>query len=417
MTLLVLGVNHKTAPFSLRERLSFGPEIIQDALDSLLSLSMIQSAILLSTCNRIEIYVSVDQEDSSKEYLIKWLCQYHKLNKEELHGIYYYRDRETISHLIRVASGLDSMILGESQIFNQVKEAFATSQKNNLVNSEIHQMFQKTFHAVKRIRSETDIGSNPVSVAFAACTLTRQIFKSLSEITVLLIGAGKTINLIAYYLSKYKIKKIIISNRTKSRAKLLASQVNAEVIDQSKLINHLYKADLIISSTSSRFPLITKVMIEQAIKMRCNKEMFIIDIAVPPDIELKANNLPHAYLYRVDDLKEIIDNNLLSRKVTITKAENIVIQESNKFMLWLKSQKASYSIRKYREQVEDIRVEMEKKALHALQQGADPQKVMQKLIYKLTNRLIHAPTKSLQQAARNGDKKRLKILCDSLGLN
>ncbi|MBK4775369.1 glutamyl-tRNA reductase [Candidatus Pantoea edessiphila] len=419
MTLLVLGVNHKTAPLSLRERLSFGPEIISKALNNLLlSQSIIQSAILLSTCNRVEIYISVDQEINSKEYLISWLCQYHKLNKSEVHNsIYCYKDKEAVSHLIRVTSGLDSMILGESQIFGQVKEAFAISQKNNSVNSEINQMFQKTFHAVKRIRSETDIGSNAISIAYATCTLSRKIFKCLSKITVLLIGAGKTINLVAYYLRKYKIKKIIISNRTRSHAEVLASQVNAEVVDQLNLSNYLHKADLIISSTSSRFPIITKVMLEQSIKSRYNKELFLIDIAVPADIELEVNKLPNTYLYRVDDLKDIIDTNLVSRKLTITKAENIIMQESNKFMLWLKSQKESHSVRKYREQVEDIRVEMEKKALHALQKGDDPQKVMQELIYKLTNRLIHAPTKSLQQAARNGDKKRLKILCDSLGLS
>ncbi|PPI88122.1 glutamyl-tRNA reductase [Candidatus Pantoea edessiphila] len=418
MTLLVLGVNHKTAPTNLRDRLSFGPEIIHQALNSLLSQPMIQSAVLLSTCNRIEIYISVKNQINLQEYLINWICDYHKLNKKYVYNsIYYYENKEAISHLIRVASGLDSMIIGESQIFGQVKQAFAISQKYSYVNSEINQMFQKVFHAVKRIRSETDIGSNAISIAFAACALACKMCISLSKMIVLLLGAGKTINLVAQHLRKYKVKKMIIANRTRSNAEKLAAEVNAEVINQVDLNKHLHRADIIISSTSSQLPLITKNMIENALRIRGNKPVFLVDISVPYNVELEVNNLPNAHLYRLDDLKEIIDSNLTLRKIVLVQAENIVDQESNKFMFWLQSQKAVHSVRKYRAQAEDIRIEMEKRALQALQQGADPQKVMQELIYKLTNRLIHAPTKSLQQAASNGDNEYLKILCDSLGLN
>ncbi|PPI88789.1 glutamyl-tRNA reductase [Candidatus Pantoea edessiphila] len=418
MTLFVLGVNHKTASINLRERLSFGQEIVHKALNNLLSNSRIQSAVFISTCNRIEIYISINEQVTLKEYLINWLCKYHRLNKEEIsNSLYYYKNREAISHLMRVACGLDSMILGESQIFGQVKQAFAISQKNNSVNSEINKMFQKTFSTVKRIRSETNIGTNAISVAFAACVLACQIFKSLSKTIVLLVGAGKNISLVAHYLRKYKVKKLIISNRTRSRAEILGLEVNAEVINQIDIDKHLYKADIIISSTSSPFPIISKNMVEKALKTRFNKPLFLVDIAVPYDIELEVSNLPNTYLYRVDDLKEIIDKHLIYRKVEIVKAENIIIQESNNFMLWLKSQKTMHTVYKYRAKIKDIGLEMEKRALHDLQKGVDPQKVMQALIYRLTNRLMHAPTKSLQQAALDGDKERLKILCDSLGLN
>ncbi|PPI86821.1 glutamyl-tRNA reductase [Candidatus Pantoea edessiphila] len=418
MTLLVLGINHKTAPLNLRECISFGPEIINQALDNLLSKSMIQSVVLLSTCNRIEIYVSTDNNISLKEYLMIWLCDYHKINREYIcNKVYYYQEKDAVSHLMRVASGLDSMILGESQIFGQVKQAFAISKKNNSVNKEIDRIFQKTFYVAKRIRFETDIGSNNISVAFAACALVYEIFNSLSKLIVLLIGAGKTIHLVAHYLRKYKVKKIIISNRTRSRADMLALEVNAEVINQIDLEKHLHRADIIISSTSSRFPIISKNMIQNALKTRCNKPVFLVDIAVPQDIDTEVNTLPNTYLYRVDDLKKIIDRNSTCRTAALVQAEKIVLQESNEFMPQLRSQNAVHSVRKYRAQIEAIRIEMEKRALHALKKGTDPQKVMQELIYKLTNRLIHAPIKSLQQAARNGDNERLKILCDSLGLN
>lgn len=418
MTLLALGINHKTAPIALRERVAFGPESLEQALNSLLSQPMVQSGVVLSTCNRTELYLSVEQQVDLQERLVRWLCEYHQLDEADVrNSLYWHQDNEAVSHLMRVASGLDSLVLGEPQILGQVKKAFADSQRGHALSSELERMFQKTFSVAKRVRTETEIGANTVSVAFAACTLARQIFESLSTVNVLLVGAGETIELVARHLSEHQVKKLIIANRTRERAELLANEVGAEVISLADIDSRLADADIVITSTSSPLPIIGKGMMERALKARRNQPMLLVDIAVPRDVEPEVGKLANAYLYSVDDLQAIIEQNLAQRKAAAVQAESIVVQECSDFMAWLRSQGAVNSIREYRSQADDIRAELEGRALQALQQGADPQKVMQELAHKLTNRLIHAPTKSLQQAARDGDSERLQILRDSLGLD
>ncbi|MDU5713375.1 MAG: glutamyl-tRNA reductase, partial [Citrobacter freundii] len=408
---LALGINHKTAPVSLRERVTFSPDTLDQALDSLQALPMVQGGVVLSTCNRTEIYLSVEEQDNLREALIRWLCEYHNLNEEDLrNSLYWHQDNDAVSHLMRVASGLDSLVLGEPQILGQVKKAFADSQKGHQNASALERMFQKSFSVAKRVRTETDIGASAVSVAFAACTLARQIFESLSTVTVLLVGAGETIELVARHLREHKVKKMIIANRTRERAQVLADEVGAEVISLSDIDARLQDADIIISSTASPLPIIGKGMVERALKNRRNQPMLLVDIAVP------RGKLSNAYLYSVDDLQSIISHNLAQRKAAAVEAETIVEQEASEFMAWLRAQGASDTIREYRSQSEQIRDELTAKALAALQQGGDAQAIMQDLAWKLTNRLIHAPTKSLQQAARDGDSERLNILRDSLGL-
>jgi len=349
---------------------------------------------------------------------VRWLCDYHQLDEADVrNSLYWHQDNEAVSHLMRVASGLDSLVLGEPQILGQVKKAFADSQRGHALSSELERMFQKTFSVAKRVRTETEIGANAVSVAFAACTLARQIFESLSTVNVLLVGAGETIELVARHLSEHQVKKLIIANRTRERAELLANEVGAEVISLADIDSRLADADIVITSTSSPLPIIGKGMMERALKARRNQPMLLVDIAVPRDVEPEVGKLANAYLYSVDDLQAIIEQNLAQRKAAAVQAESIVVQECSDFMAWLRSQGAVNSIREYRSQADDIRAELEGRALQALQQGADPQKVMQELAHKLTNRLIHAPTKSLQQAARDGDSERLQILRDSLGLD
>lgn len=417
MTLLALGINHKTAPVSLRERVTFSPDTLDQALDSLQALPMVQGGVVLSTCNRTEIYLSVEEQDNLREALIRWLCEYHNLNEEDLrNSLYWHQDNDAVSHLMRVASGLDSLVLGEPQILGQVKKAFADSQKGHQNASALERMFQKSFSVAKRVRTETDIGASAVSVAFAACTLARQIFESLSTVTVLLVGAGETIKLVARHLREHKVKKMIIANRTRERAQVLADEVGAEVISLSDIDARLQDADIIISSTASPLPIIGKGMVERALKNRRNQPMLLVDIAVPRDVEPEVGKLSNAYLYSVDDLQSIISHNLAQRKAAAVEAETIVEQEASEFMAWLRAQGASDTIREYRSQSEQIRDELTAKALAALQQGGDAQAIMQDLAWKLTNRLIHAPTKSLQQAARDGDSERLNILRDSLGL-
>ncbi|MBA2814506.1 glutamyl-tRNA reductase [Candidatus Pantoea persica] len=417
MTLLALGINHKTAPVALRERVAFGPDVLEQALDLLLSQPMVQSGVVLSTCNRTELYLSVEQQADLQERLVRWLCDYHHLNEEDVRqSLYWHQDNAAVSHLMRVASGLDSLVLGEPQILGQVKKAFADSQRGHALSSELERMFQKTFSVAKRVRTETEIGASAVSVAFAACTLARQIFESLSTVNVLLVGAGETIELVTRHLREHKVQKLIVANRTRERAERLAEEVDAEVIGLADIDARLAEADIVISSTASPLPIIGKGMMERALKARRNKPVLLVDIAVPRDVEPEVGKLPNAYLYSVDDLQAIIDQNMAQRKAAAVQAESIVVQESGEFMSWLRAQSAVETIREYRSQAESVRADLESRALAALQQGANPQKVLQELAHKLTNRLIHAPTKSLQQAARDGDTERLQLLRDSLGL-
>ncbi|MEQ9968692.1 glutamyl-tRNA reductase [Pectobacterium carotovorum] len=418
MTLLALGINHKTAPVSLRERVVFSPDKLGVALDSLLQQPLVQGGVVLSTCNRTELYLSVDEQENQREQLIRWLCEYHQLRPEEVNGsLYWHQDNAAVSHLMRVASGLDSLVLGEPQILGQVKKAFAESQRGHSLSSELERLFQKSFTVAKRVRTETDIGASAVSVAFAACTLARQIFESLADVTVLLVGAGETIELVARYLREHKVQKMVIANRTRERAQALATEVGAEVITLAELDEQLVHADIVISSTASTLPIIGKGMMERTLKARRNQPMLMVDIAVPRDIEPEVGKLPNVYLYSVDDLHAIIQHNLAQRKAAAVQAESIVQQESSDFMAWLRAQSAVETIRDYRAQADELRAEMTAKALAAIQQGNDVEAVIQELTHRLTNRLIHAPTKSLQQAARDGDQHRLQILRDSLGLD
>jgi glutamyl-tRNA reductase len=417
MTLLALGINHKTAPVSLRERVTFSPETLDQALSSLLQQPLVQGGVVLSTCNRTELYLSVEQQENLQEQLVKWLCDYHHLSEDEVRkSLYWHHDNEAVSHLMRVASGLDSLVLGEPQILGQVKKAFAESQNGRAVSGELERLFQKSFSVAKRVRTETDIGASAVSVAFAACTLARQIFESLSELTVLLVGAGETIELVARHLLQHNVRHMMIANRTRERAQVLATEVNAEVISLQDIDSRLAEADIIISSTASPLPIIGKGMVERALKARRNQPMLMVDIAVPRDIEPEVGKLANAYLYSVDDLHSIIQNNLAQRKAAAIQAETIVEQESSNFMAWLRSQGAVEIIRDYRSRADIIRADAQAKALAAIAQGADVEAVIHELAHKLTNRLIHAPTRSLQQAASDGDVERLQILRDSLGL-
>ncbi|WP_213992262.1 glutamyl-tRNA reductase [Sodalis sp. dw_96] len=438
MTLLALGINHKTAPIALRERVAFAPDTLDQALASLLQQPLVQGGVVLSTCNRTELYLSVDQQDNLQEAnprqavlqgnglqenvlqekLLRWLCDYQGLSPEDLRqSLYWHLGDEAVSHLMRVASGLDSLVLGEPQILGQVKKAFADSQLGHAQAGELERMFQKAFSVAKRVRTETEIGSNAVSVAFAACTLARQIFESLAEVTVLLVGAGETIELVARHLREHKVKSLIIANRTRERAQRLADQVGADVIGLGDIDSMLAQADIIISSTASTLPIIGKGMAERAMKLRRNQPMLLVDIAVPRDIEPEVGKIPNAYLYTVDDLQAIIEKNMAQRQSAAVQAETIVEQECLDFMGWLRGQNAVETIRDYRSQADTLRADIEARALAALSLGADPRDVIREMGHRLTNRLIHAPTKSLQQAARDGDVERLQILRDSLGLD
>ncbi len=416
MSLLAVGINHNTASVDLREKVAFPPEKLARALGELRESSSVNGSVILSTCNRTEIYCDINGNDKGK--LIEWLIKFHDVNAEELKpSLYMYEEQAAIKHLMRVSCGLDSLVLGEPQILGQVKQAYTDAREYHAVESGIEKLFQKTFSVAKRVRTETEIGGNAVSVAYAACTLAKQIFESISESTVLLVGAGETIELVAKHLAGHDCNKMIVANRTKERAEVLASQFDAEVISLPQIPEALARADIVISSTASQLPIIGKGMVETALKARRYQPILLVDIAVPRDIESQVGELSDAYLYTVDDLQSIVDSNIEQRKVEAIQAEAIVSEESAQFMTWMRSLQAVDSIREFRQSSDEIRKELLAKSIQSLNSGADPEKVLLELSNKLTNRLIHAPTRALQDAAEQGDPAKLKTIRQSLGLH
>lgn len=416
MSLLAIGINHNTASVELREKVAFGPEKLSLALNQLSTSSHVKGGVILSTCNRTEIYCDV--RSASKNKVIEWLSQFHQVSLDELKpSLYVHEEQAAIRHLMRVACGLDSLVLGEPQILGQVKQAYAEARENHAVNPATEKLFQKAFSVAKRVRTETEIGGSAVSVAYAACTLAKHIFESLADATVLLVGAGETIELVAKHLAGHHCKRMIVANRTRERALSLAQQFGADVIALNEIPDYLAQADIVISSTASPLPIIGKGMVESALKARRHQPMLLVDIAVPRDIEPQVGKLNDAYLYSVDDLQSIVDSNIEQRKVEAIQAEAIVSEESATFMSWMRSLQAVDSIRDYRKQANEAREELLNKSLQALAAGGDPEKLLIELSNKLTNKLIHTPTRALQTAAEQGELVKLAVIRQSLGLD
>ncbi|EJF1756787.1 glutamyl-tRNA reductase [Vibrio cholerae] len=416
MSLLAIGINHNTASVELREKVAFGPEKLSLALNQLSTSSHVKGGVILSTCNRTEIYCDV--RSASKNKVIEWLSQFHQVSLDDLKpSLYVHEEQAAIRHLMRVACGLDSLVLGEPQILGQVKQAYAEARENHAVNPATEKLFQKAFSVAKRVRTETEIGGSAVSVAYAACTLAKHIFESLADATVLLVGAGETIELVAKHLAGHHCKRMIVANRTRERALSLAQQFGADVIALNEIPDYLAQADIVISSTASPLPIIGKGMVESALKARRHQPMLLVDIAVPRDIEPQVGKLNDAYLYSVDDLQSIVDSNIEQRKVEAIQAEAIVSEESATFMSWMRSLQAVDSIRDYRKQANEAREELLNKSLQALAAGGDPEKLLIELSNKLTNKLIHTPTRALQTAAEQGEPAKLAVIRQSLGLD
>lgn len=396
--------------------MAFGPEKLSLALNQLSTSSHVKGGVILSTCNRTEIYCDV--RSASKNKVIEWLSQFHQVSLDELKpSLYVHEEQAAIRHLMRVACGLDSLVLGEPQILGQVKQAYAEARENHAVNPATEKLFQKAFSVAKRVRTETEIGGSAVSVAYAACTLAKHIFESLADATVLLVGAGETIELVAKHLAGHHCKRMIVANRTRERALSLAQQFGADVIALNEIPDYLAQADIVISSTASPLPIIGKGMVESALKARRHQPMLLVDIAVPRDIEPQVGKLNDAYLYSVDDLQSIVDSNIEQRKVEAIQAEAIVSEESATFMSWMRSLQAVDSIRDYRKQANEAREELLNKSLQALAAGGDPEKLLIELSNKLTNKLIHTPTRALQTAAEQGEPAKLAVIRQSLGLD
>jgi glutamyl-tRNA reductase len=416
MSLFALGINHQTASVALREKVAFNPESLLGAYQQLLAQHNVLEAVIVSTCNRTEIYCSLELQ--SCQSIVDWFCDFHNIAKSELiKSLYCYYDEQAIQHLFRVSCGLNSMVLGEPQILGQIKQAFATAGQAKSVNKLLNRWFQHAFTVAKRVRTETQIGVNAISVAFAAVCLAKQIFSDLSQSRVLLIGAGETIELVGKYLVEHNVPNITIANRTLSRAMDLVEQFDAQAITLGEIPNHLSGSDIIISSTASPLPIIGKGMVESALKARRHQPMLFIDIAVPRDIEAQVSELRDAYLYSVDDLHGIIEENKQARQEAAIEAEKIIEECIIDFCHWLESLKAVESIRNYRTNSEQLRDELLLRAMSSLEQGGDAQKIVKELAFKLTNKLIHHPSQALTHVSRTGDDNKLQILRSALGLN
>lgn len=416
MSLLAFGVNHTTAPVELRERLCFGNEVVPEALTQLTGERGVQEAAILSTCNRTEIYCSLDGDGEQKP--IEWFSEYHGMKQEQLYPfLYKYPDANAVKHVLRVASGLDSMVLGEPQVLGQLKYAYQTALKAGSIGKLLSRLFQHSFMVAKQIRSSTMIGTHPVSVAFAAVRLAQQIFGNLSRQTALLIGAGDTIELAARHLHENGLKRMIIANRTLERSQHLANEFSAYAIALADIPHHLAEADIVISSTASQLPILGKGAIERAIKARKHRPMFMVDIAVPRDIEPEAGELEDVYLYTVDDLKDVIQENMRNRKQAALQAEEIIDTQVIHFMDWLNSLDAVSTVRALRDQAYSIQDEVYRNAQMKLRAGADPEKVLHEVTRSLTNKLIHSPSIQLRSAGANGREDLLSAAQEIFNLN
>lgn len=398
MGIIALGLNHNTAPVSIRERLAFPTERLGAALQALTRLPAIEEAAILSTCNRTELYCGT--RVTGTDTLIDWLAEAGHLKPDEFRPyLYTYTDTATIRHMFRVAAGLDSMILGEPQILGQMKTAYQTATEAGTLGKTLGRLFQSTFTAAKKVRTDTAIGSSPVSVAFAAVRLAQSIFDDLNRQTAILIGAGETIELTARHLSEHRIGELIIANRTYDKAHALATRFNGFAISLAELPHHLARADIIVSSTASPLPILGKGSVESAIKIRRHKPVFMVDLAVPRDIEPEVGQLRDVYLYTVDDLRNTVEENLKTRQEAAKQAEEIIDIQVAHFLSWLRVQGASDTIRDYRQQAEIIRDEVLQKTLAGLKQGQTPEQCLELLAHRLTNKLIHAPSIQIRQAS------------------
>ena len=397
MQLNVVGLNHQTAPLSIREKLAFAAALLPDAVSQLVSSHAAKEAVILSTCNRTEIYSVGDTEQ-----IIRWLAAYQHLDVEEIRPyLYTLGCSYTIRHVFRVACGLDSMVLGEPQILGQIKDAVRIAQEQNTIDTWLNALFQKTFSVAKEVRSGTAVGENSVSMAAASVKMAEQIFPLISDLNILLIGAGEMIELVAIYFAAKKPKLITVTNRTLPRAEELCDKlgVHAEPALLSDLPNILHLYDVVVSSTASQLPLVGKGMVESALKQRHNMPMFMLDLAVPRDIEEEVGSLNDAYLYTVDDMMGIVQQGKDARQKAAAGAEVMVEQKVAEFLEWQQSRHQSVPlILTLREDGERARLYVLENAMKQLAKGTSPEEVLERLSIQLTNKLLHSPTRTLNKA-------------------
>jgi glutamyl-tRNA reductase len=406
VNLIALGINHNSANVDVRERVAFAPEQVSEAMNDVCRQTEIDEVVVLSTCNRTEIYAVAPRDhvlsDKARE-LIQWMAGYHHLSSDELaDAAYHHEGEEALRHMVHVAAGLDSMVLGEPQIFGQLKSAFAVASDAGTVGSELGRLFPRVFSIAKKVRTDTAIGENPVSVAFAAVDVARRIFTDLGACSALLVGAGETVELVTRHLIEAGVSDIVIANRTLGRARELAQQFGAEAVLLAEIPDHLPKADIVITSTASQLPIIGKGTVESALKARRYRPMLMVDIAVPRDIEAQVGDLRDVYLYSVDDLRQIVDGNMRARQDEVRKADEIIADGIASVGEAQRSLAAVDLVKQYRQSAEEVRQRELERALASITRGDDPQQVVAQLARAITNKLIHAPTTGLKRASAEG---------------
>jgi len=394
--LQIFGINHEKTPLDIRERLSFTPQQLIEALPSLLQQKELNEVVILSTCNRTEIYTNI--VDPCVVPL--WLLKHKAISNIDLHAFsYMHRHDVALKHLMRVASGLDSMILGEPQILGQLKNAYATAEKQDAVGSGFKQLFPAIFAASKDIRANTSVGAQSVSLAYTIMQLVKRVFKTIENQRVLLIGAGETIGLIATHFHAQQVQSITIANRTIEKSRHFADTLQANVIPMREVPQLLREVDLVVTATASQLPLLGKGMVESAMSARSNRPLLLLDLAVPRDIEPEVAMIPNVMLYNIDDLQAIIATHKQEREMAAREAETILDAHIKAFEKKMRVFQVRHVIAKYREKLDGIRETEHEKALRQLSKGVDPALVLEEFGIQLVNKIMHHPTVKMREAA------------------
>ncbi|MEM7465376.1 MAG: glutamyl-tRNA reductase [Pseudomonadota bacterium] len=408
MALQVFGISHKTAPIEIRERLAIGEDQLDSALRALAAEPGINEAAILSTCNRTELYCDVN--DQSKGQTEDWIVRFQQLDPTVVSNhAYILNDQPAVKHALKVACGLDSMVVGEPQILGQLKQAYRTAIGSGTAGKSLHRLFQYSFHVAKQIRHQTAIGENPVSVAYAAAKLAQQIHGDLSTKTAVLVGAGETISLVANHLLSHNIRSLIIANRTGARADELAGSVGGTTVPFEELDAVLAQADIVVSSTGSRRPIISKSSIENAIAARDGAPIFLVDLAVPRDVDPQVGDIEDAYLYSVDDLNHVVNENTKARAKAAQEAENLIERETLAFDRWSGEISAKDTIVEIKKSADAIKLEATRKAAKRLAAGDPPSEVLELLANTLTNRILHQPVSVLRDASEDDNDELVRI--------
>lgn len=409
MALLAVGLNHVTAPLALRERAAFPPESTPDALRELCRNGPFDAAALISTCNRTELYLSGQGEDAP--VLLDWWRRQRALESRALgEALYRHVDADAVRHLFRVATGLDSMVLGEPQILGQLKDAHRLARAADTLSPTLDRLFQRSFAVAKRIRSETALGENPVSIAYAAVRLLQRVFDQLPRRRVVLIGAGETIELVGRHLLSRGAQDILVVNRTLDRASQLAARLGARAADLGQLDQLLVEADVVFVATHAAQPLVRLDAVTAAFRQRRHRPMFMADLSVPRNIEPAIADLADVYLYALDDLAQVVEEGQDRRRDAALLAETLVSDQVSEFMGWWRAQSSVEAVRALRQKGERLQQQQFERALGQLRAGVPAEQVLQQLAQGLTNKLLHGPTVLLREAASQSDAELLALI-------